>query len=502
MGGSILIVDDEPRICGMLRRTLQSGGHRIECCTEPEKGLERLKEEHFDVVITDLRMPGIDGLELLKRARMIRPQCEVVMMTAHATVETAREALKRGALDYIRKPIDIDGELRPLIATLFATLAAEATESARAETLQPDVAERGEEQEQPDELAGFVGGGEVVRELLDKVRRIARSDAPVLLQGESGTGKEVVAGLIHRLSRRADRPLIKINCAALPETLLESELFGHAKGSFTGASGDREGLFQAADGGTLLLDEIGEISRTFQPKLLRVLQDGEFHRIGDARQAIKVNVRVVAATNRNLDEAVANGDFRQDLYYRLNVVPLAIPALREHIEDLPELLEHFFSTLSSSQGEHTGRRMRFSEEAMRVMRRYPWPGNVRELANAVEYASVLSQGGDIRVSDLPVAIQDHERIWAEAASQRSGPAEGAETLEEIEMRCILRAMKKTGFNRTRASELLGVTRRTLGYRISKYGLDEELEQIRQEGEAGQQPILPGCEQAGGRSPRP
>jgi transcriptional regulator with GAF, ATPase, and Fis domain len=308
----------------------------------------------------------------------------------------------------------------------------------------------------------------------------------VLLQGESGTGKEVVAGLLHRLSRRRSGPFIKINCAALPESLLESELFGHTKGAFTGANSDREGVFHAADGGTLLLDEIGEISRTFQPKLLRVLQDGEFHRVGDARRSIKVNVRVIAATNRNLPEAVRTGEFREDLYYRLNVVPLHMPPLRDRIEDLPELLDHFRADLAESR-DAGAPELSFSKEATAVMRRYAWPGNIRELVNLVEYAMVLADGPEVTVADLPVALQDHERQLAEEHRDTStAPAESGETLEGIEMHCIVQAMQKTGFNRTRAAGLLGVTRRTLGYRINKYKLDMKLEELRRASEQSRQ----------------
>jgi transcriptional regulator with GAF, ATPase, and Fis domain len=318
-------------------------------------------------------------------------------------------------------------------------------------------------------LEAVVGRGPAMQDVIDKACRIARSDAPVLLRGESGTGKEVIANLIHSMSNRSAGSLVKINCAALPESLLESELFGYTKGSFTGATTDRTGLFQAADRGTLLLDEIGEISPTFQPKLLRVLQEGEFHRIGDPRRSVKVDVRIIASTNRDLEAAVRGGSFRQDLYYRLNVVPLDLPPLRERMEDLPELLKHFVKVLGGGEAPH------FSQECLQVMQRYSWPGNVRELANAVEYALVLGDRHEIGPADLPVAIQDHQRMNVESPRPRG--ADG-ETLEEIEMRCILQAMTKTGFNRTRAARLLGVTRRTLGYRIAKYGLEEQIATLR------------------------
>jgi transcriptional regulator with GAF, ATPase, and Fis domain len=301
--------------------------------------------------------------------------------------------------------------------------------------------------------------------LLAKVRKLARSEAPVLLQGESGTGKEVIANALHRLSSRGQQAMVKINCAALPETLLESELFGYTKGSFSGAAADREGLFQVAHGSTLFLDEVGEISPTFQPKLLRVLQDGEFHRIGDSRRTVKVDVRVIAASNRDLEDAVETGGFRRDLYYRLNVVALMLPPLRERREDLPDLIAHFTRQLAGD------REVRFSPDALAALRHYDWPGNVRELVNAVHHGLVMSDPPEIRMEDLPVAVQDFQRSRGE--SRQSSEAD-SNTLEAIEIRSILQAMKRTRHNRTEAARLLGVTRRTLSYRIRKYGLEPKL----------------------------
>jgi two-component system response regulator AtoC len=474
--GSILVVDDEARICSLLVRALEAEGLDAESAQDPEEGLERLKGHPFDIVITDLRMPGIDGLELLRRAKVIRPQCEVVLMTGHASVETAREALKRGAVDYITKPFEIDKELLPVV---FDVLRAAEGEDERPPPTAPP-------KDEDEAVSGCVGSSDVIRSIVDKVRKVARSNAPVLLRGESGTGKEIFANLVHRFSPRADRPMVRVNCAALPETLMESELFGYARGSFTGASQDRVGLFQAANGGTMFLDEVGEVSATLQPKLLRVLQDGEFHRLGDARRAVSVDVRIIAATNRDIDEAVESGAFRRDLYYRLNVVPIEVPALREHIEDLPELIDHFFRKIGNPENVH------FSEEALEIMRRYPWPGNIRELANAIEYALVLGESPEIGVGDLPVAIQDYER-----QRHRLAPAEesSGSTLEDIEMRCILQAMARTGYNRTRAAHLLGITRRTLGYRIQKYNLAERLDRDQaaneSAGEAAMHKVRPG-----------
>jgi two-component system response regulator AtoC len=456
--GSILVIDDEARISALLVRAIEALGLEAESALDAETGLQRLRERPFDIVVTDLRMPGIDGLELLQRARGIRPECEVVLMTGHATVATAREALKRGAVDYITKPFDIERELLPLIEQILRASA----EPGAAERAQPGSPPKRDDLE----TAGVVGSSETIRAVVAKARKVARSNAPVLLHGESGTGKEIFAHLIHQVSPRHDAPMVRINCAALPETLMESELFGYARGSFTGADRDRAGLFQAAHHGTIFLDEVGEIPRKLQPKLLRVLQDGEFHRLGDAQHALQVDVRVIAATNRNLAEAVEHGAFRGDLYYRLNVVPIELPPLRDHLEDLDELIEHFMHKLGNP------RAMGWSDAARETLRGYPWPGNVRELANAIEYALVLGEPPEIGLEDLPIAIQDHERL--QHPPLHPG-LDGTSTLEDIERRCILQAMARTRYNRTRAAQLLGITRRTLGYRIQKYALGQRLD---------------------------
>ncbi|MFT5442636.1 MAG: two-component system response regulator AtoC, partial [Myxococcota bacterium] len=469
MTSRILIVDDEAAICSMLMREFRKSGISTEYVTDPVVGLERLADESFDLVITDLMMPGIDGLEFLKRAKKIRPTCEIVMMTAHATVETVREALKRGATDYLTKPFSIANELRPLVARVLdagnqTAPPIELAASTSAASLRVS----------DDTLDGIVAHSEPMRAVLSRARRVARSDVPVLLQGQSGTGKEVIANAIHRLSPRCDAPFVKINCAALPESLLESELFGYAKGSFTGAAQSRVGLFEAADGGTLLLDEIGEISSSVQPKLLRVLQEGEFYRVGDATSPIKVNVRVIAATNRNLAAEVDAGRFRGDLYYRLNVVPIEIPSLRDHIEDLEPLLNHF-TKLVDGKNE-----VACSAEALRMLRTYPWPGNIRELINAINFALVMKEGDKVNVSDLPAAIQEFHRNEGMMTSEVAIFPGDRFSLEEMEKQNIVRAMKESGRNRTHAARLLGITRRTLGCRISKHHLEAELEGLEQE----------------------
>jgi DNA-binding NtrC family response regulator len=463
MDGRILVVDDEPRMGPMLRRTLASVGLEVECFVDPEAGLARLREQSFDVLVTDLRMPGMDGLEVLRRARAIRPACETIVITAHASVGSAREALKHGAVDYLTKPFSVEQELIPVIRSVLE--AGPGEEARRSDADAHSVS------------AGPVGDSPLMRDAIARAQRVARSSAPVLLLGESGSGKEVFADLIHRASPRANAPLLRINCAALPDSLLESELFGHARGAFTGAVREREGIFAAAHGGTLFLDEIGEMAPNVQPKLLRVLQEGEVQRVGESGRTTRVDVRVIAATNRDLREAVARGSFRGDLYYRLAVVPLEIPPLRERIEDLPALVEHFL--------EQLGARVRFSAAALRAMQRYAWPGNVRELANAVEHAVVLGDGPELQIGDLPAALQ-------EAEQQREGgfPDEDDGTLDAIEQRTILQALARTGYNRSEAARLLGVTRRTLGYRIDKFGLDEMIDRLRTGARASEAPARP------------
>jgi DNA-binding NtrC family response regulator len=449
----ILIVDDDPKIGTLLREALERDGLTAQSVRDPEVAMALLKEHPFEVVVSDLMMPGIDGLEVLRRAKSIRPGCEVVLMTAFASVETVREALKRGAVDYITKPFSIENDLKPLIHAILANPGEDLPAPAQEQPDTPD---------ENDAFAGIVGRGEAMRDLLAKLPRVARSGAPVLLRGESGVGKELVAAAIHRLSPRSHRPMLTINGAALPDTLLESELFGHTKGAFSGATVDREGLFQAAHGGVLFLDEIGEISPTFQPKLLRVLESGEFHRIGDAQRTVKVDVRVIAASNRDLEEAVRQGAFRADLYYRLNVVPLTIPPLRERLEDIPALTDHFLRRFSRE------RKLHLSARAREAFATYSWPGNVRELANALQHGAVLCDGDEVGLQELPVALQDHAH-----SCDLTSEADGG-SLQAIEVRTILKAMQKTDHNRTRAAQLLGITRRTLGYRIQKYGLDDQI----------------------------
>jgi len=457
----VLIVEDDARVGRALRRVLRAAGFEAEHEDDPERALERLREAPVEVIITDVRMPGIDGIELLRRCKTIRPTCEVVVVTAYASVPLAREALLLGAADFLTKPFSPEKELVPLIERLLSVTAEE---------------EPGPDGEEEEIVVEPVGESGPLREALEVARRIADSDASVLLRGESGTGKEVFANFIHRHSRRAQGPFVKVNCAALPAALLESELFGHRRGAFTGAERDRVGLFESAHGGTLLLDEVGEIPIELQPKLLRVLQDGEFHRVGDPL-ARRADVRILAATNRSLEEAIAERRFRSDLFYRLAVVPLTIPPLRERIEDMPALVQHTAAALGVRQP------VVVEPEADRRLREHPWPGNIRELANAVEHALVLGDGRRIRLEDLPASLRRPPE-GAPGSRERGAPA-SPPTLEELEKRSIVQALQRTGGNRTRAARLLGVTRRTLGYRIQKYGLERTLASVRPEPREGE-----------------
>ena len=481
MRSSVLIVDDERTTAELLVRGLQEAEFDAVSETDPEVALDRLKRDTFDVLITDLRMPRIDGIEVIRRAHAIRPACEVLLITAYATVDTARKALKLGAADYITKPFSLKRDLIPLLHRIVATdVGVEASEVFHRRQVRTLL-------RKPRRPSGIIGCSPVFYQAIERAQKVAAADAFVLITGESGSGKELFADLVHRFSKRRNRPMIRINCAALPDTLLESELFGYAKGAFTGAQRDRPGLFQVADGGTIFLDEIGEVSWAFQPKLLRVLQEREFHRVGDAKHAVFVDVRIIAATNRDLARAVKTGAFRKDLYYRLNVVPIEVPALRDHIDDLFDLIEHFAHLYAPE------REVKFSAEALDAMRRYDWPGNIRELSNAIEHAIVLGGTHELGLEDLPVAIQDF-MVKSSAGIPRARRRSGLpQTLEEIEMNCILHALQEMNYNRTRAAELLGITRRRLGCRIEKYGLERDLVEAQGALEGSQDTLPLGCQ---------
>ncbi|MBM3307371.1 MAG: sigma-54-dependent Fis family transcriptional regulator [Candidatus Eisenbacteria bacterium] len=435
----VLVVDDQASVRELLKAVLTSDGHEVEQASDGGEAVRALGTGFHDLVVMDIRMPGMDGIAALERVKEISPRTGVVMMTAYASVETAVRAMKLGAFDYVTKPIDID-EVRAVIARFVGSL-------------HPEEAE-----ELPGESRDVVGASDALRSVLALSHQVAASDATLLILGESGTGKEVIAREIHRASPRARDPFVAVNCSAIPEALLESELFGHERGAFTGAVRQRKGRFELAAGGTIFLDEIGDMSPALQAKLLRFLQDHRLQRVGGSAD-IAVEARVIAATNRNLEREVAEGRFRDDLYFRLNVVTIVVPPLRERLEDVPLLVEHFLR-LHAPEGIKP---KKISPRAMRLLMTYAWPGNVRELENAVQRAVVLSRGETIFPEQLPPSVRA-------TGSEEPGPA-GGRTMREIERDVIVRTLKETGGNRTNAAKILGISRRTLQNKIREYGVD-------------------------------
>jgi len=454
-GFQILIVDDEKIQREMLAGFLSKQGYKAVAAEDGAKALERYASGSFDLVLTDFRMPGMDGFALLTELKRRNPEAVVVMMTAYGTVNTAVAAMKEGAYDYLTKPIDLD-EL------LLRIQRVEREASLKGENR--DLKEALREKFQVDFILTASGKME---EALNLVGRVAPSQATVLILGESGTGKELFARAIHYAGPRAGKPLVKVNCAALPENLLESELFGHEKGAFTGAVARRVGRFEQADGGSIFLDEIGDLSPALQSKLLRVLQEKEIERVG-SNQTIKIDVRVIAATNRNLEEAIRKGAFREDLYYRLNVVTLSLPPLRERKEDIPILLDHFLKKYSR---ENKNEVASMTKEVRDLLLQYEYPGNVRELENIIERAVVLCRGDTLTIQDLPLNLRESKREILPEKSREGGSL--PETLENLERQLILRALERSGGIQTRAAEGLGINERVLRYKMKKYRIAEK-----------------------------
>jgi DNA-binding NtrC family response regulator len=454
-GFQILIVDDEKVQREMLAGFLSKQGYKTVAVEDGAKALERYASGSFDLVLTDFRMPEMDGLGLLTELKRRNPEAVVVMMTAYGTVSTAVAAMKEGAYDYLTKPIDLD-EL------LLRIQRVEREASLKGENR--DLKEALRKKFQVDFIITASGKME---EALNLVGRVAPSQATVLILGESGTGKELFARAIHYASPRAGKPLVKVNCAALPENLLESELFGHEKGAFTGAVARRVGRFEQADGGSIFLDEIGDLSPALQSKLLRVLQEKEIERVG-SNQTIKIDVRVIAATNRNLEEAIRKGAFREDLYYRLNVVTLSLPPLRERKEDIPILLDHFLKKYSR---ENKNEVASMTKEVRDLLLLYEYPGNVRELENIIERAVVLCRGDTLTIQDLPLNLREGKREISPEKSREGGSL--PETLENLERQLILRALERSGGIQTRAAEGLGINERVLRYKMKKYRIAEK-----------------------------
>jgi DNA-binding NtrC family response regulator len=443
-GERILIVDDEPSLCEWLSIALKKGGYEVSSTTSSEGALQLFKKERYDCVITDIRMPKQSGIELLAKLKELEPEVNVVMISAYGSLESAIEALRGGARDYILKPFKV-GEIKFRLEKIFERVRLKRENV----FLKRELRKKKGSQE-------IIGKSKTFIDLLKLVDKIAKANSTVLITGESGTGKEIIAREIHRRSPRVTNPFVTINCGAMPETLLESELFGHKRGAYTGAVKDKEGLFQVAEKGSFFLDEVGETSHATQVKLLRVLQEREIIPLGATKPLI-VDVRVIAATNDNLEEKIKNGEFREDLFYRLNVIPLHVPSLRDRKEDIPLLVNHFI--------QKTCERLRvtkkkISSELLDILMRYDWPGNVRELENAMERACVLVEEDEIRRKvDLP------ERILGKVSSLTP------HTLKDQERQAILSALQESEGNIVHTAELLGIHPSTLYRKMKRFGID-------------------------------
>lgn len=436
---NILVIDDEPKMTSLICGTLEDEGHRVTTTVKPKEALELIGKHSFDIVITDLSMPEISGMDILNAA-LAHGDCEVVMMTAYASAESAIEALKKGAADYLIKPFSLDE-----LVLLVKKLGEKQKLSSLADHFQAESAAS----------TGLIGSSEVMARVRKMIEQVAVSEATVLLTGRSGTGKEVAARMIHDLSPRRNRPFIAVNSAALPETLLESELFGHEKGAFTGAAARKRGRFELADSGTIFLDEIGEITPAMQSKLLRVLEERQLVRVGGV-DTIDIDVRVIVATNRNLKDEVAKGSFREDLYYRLNVFPVELPLLSDRDQDVIELAEYFLREWKYPQPKLDG-------SVRELLLKYDWPGNVRELRNILERGIILAGGEQIEPEDLGLEIDDQPL-------QTSGSGAPSDGIESMEKEMILQALEKTDGNKTEAARLLKITRRRLYSRMKVHGL--------------------------------
>ncbi|GAB4275451.1 MAG: sigma-54 dependent transcriptional regulator [Coriobacteriia bacterium] len=449
MKKKVLIADDEKNMRWVLSEALEAEGYEVLHAADGKEALSVAQSEEPDVVILDHKMPSPDGMEVLRTLRSKDYTFPVIMLTAHGSVETAVEAMKAGATEYLTKPFDLD-ELKISIAKAlrFADLAEEV------EVLRAEV-------DREWDIEGIVAGDAKMLEVMETVRQVAPTEATVMIFGESGTGKELIARALHRLSPRSAKRFVEVHAGALPETLLESELFGYEKGAFTGATTAKPGRFEMANGGTLFLDEVGDISTAVQVKLLRVLQERTFERLGGTK-TLEVDVRVVAATNQDLQQKIADGEFREDLFYRLNVVPIWLPPLRERKDDIPLLVAHFLEKYEAGE-------KRFDNEAMAALMEYDWPGNVRELENTVERVVILSRGDEIGIEDLPAEVRAGTRVRKPTTGEFKLPEEGID-LETVELEFIQQALERANDNVTKAAKLLGLTKKTLEARMSRLGL--------------------------------
>jgi len=449
----ILIIDDEENLRHMLSVMLTRQGYQVDSAANGVEGLDIVRNRVYDFILCDIRMPEMDGKAFLMKALQEHVTSPIIMMSAYGTVDTAVECMKKGAYDFISKPFKKD-------EIVMVLKKAEERERLKEENshLRDTVAGRFT-------YSGIIGRNAGMEEIFSQIRKIAGLKTTILVLGESGTGKEVVARAIHTNGRRASKPFVAVNCGAIPENLLESELFGYVRGAFTGAVGDKSGLFEQANGGTLFLDEIGEMPLLLQVKLLRVLQEEEIRRVG-ASVSTKIDVRVISATSRDLETAVREGRFREDLYFRLNVFCLRLPPLRERVEDIPLLAEHFLATVFSERGEE---KPRIAPDAMRSLMAYSWPGNVRELENAIEHAAILCDGAGITDSCLPPAIRSAHSGQSAVDQEENLSIKKAE--DAIERDLIRKALARTGGNRTQAARILEISHRSLLYKLKEFGID-------------------------------
>ncbi len=456
--GQILVVDDEAAQREILRTILAAEGYQVEVAKSAAEALDKGGRRRFDLVLTDLRMPGADGLSLVRELSREDPPTLVIVMTGFGSLDSAEQAMKQGAFDYLTKPLERDDLLR-IVGRAFERMG----------LIQENRLLR-QQLEERYRIEGIVGSHYRMREVFDKLHKVSSSNSTVLIVGESGTGKELIARAIHRHGPRRDRPFVAVSCAAIPETLIESELFGYEKGAFTGAVSRRQGLFETADKSTLFLDEIGELNVNMQSKVLRALQEREIRRVG-GHDSTKVDVRIIAATNKNLEEEVGKGRFRGDLYYRLNVVTVPLPPLRERSTDIPQLAEYFVRRACDEAGRPP---MPVTTEAMRLLLQYHWPGNVRQLEAVLQRAVLLSDGQKIDYADLPIEVR-----FSTLPSREPGPAahgatyrfllpSGGIELEAVEREFILQAMESSGWVIAKAAKLLGLSYRTLQYRLEKF----------------------------------
>lgn len=450
----ILVVDDEKKQRDILKIILEKEGYEVICAPSAEEGLKIYKNNDFDAIITDLKLPQMDGIKFMEEIFMISPDTSIIIITGHGTIDSAVSAIKRGAFDYITKPIE-----KEQLLSILKKAVERASLLKERKFLTSKLSSR-------EDFEGIIGEHPSFKNVIKTVIKIANFDSTVLINGESGTGKELIAKLIHKISSRKDKPFIPINCAAIPENLIESELFGYERGAFTGAVTKKNGIFQAADGGTIFLDEISEMPLTTQAKLLRFLQNKEILPVGSSKP-FKVDVRIVTATNKNLEEEIKNGRFRADLYYRLNIFYLKIPALRERISDIPLLVNHF---LDKYKYLANGSIKYFNKEALKILLDYPFSGNIRELESIIQKAIINSETEEIKKEDLLPYLSDYKLYLDKSSIEVE---QKNLSLEEIEKNLILKAMEESRWKMSKACKILGITYRTLQYRLEKYGLKEE-----------------------------